>query len=439
MFSLTFIFIFLPVSLSLYYVTPNKFKAHILTFISLFYYMSVDYKVLPFVMISLFYDYLSAIYLSGKNGNLMRKMVMILNVFKNIGILLYFSIEFQILGYTSIFGIMFTSFMGMGYVIDVYKNQYNADKNIFRYLSIMMFFPSLYFGPLVKYSFLKPQITKIRPSLSSISKGIVLFISGFAKKIIIADTLVNMYENLLSIPFHELSVLASWLLMLSFAFSLYFTLSAYFDIAKGIGLMFSFELPNGFFYPFQARSLDEFFARFNITVNQYVKNYVYIQLGGKSNGTLSAMFNILLVSMLIGVWYGFRLNCLLWGVYFGILIILEQYAYPKLWKHLPAFLQRFITFCAIMMSFSIMLGTNIGDTAMYLTTMFGFGHMELYDSNTLFIFTSNFVVLLLALVLSTSIWNRITRFFIKRFPVFWELFSAMLNVFILICACSFII
>ena len=440
MFSLTFIFIFLPMALTLYYITPNKFKTHILTVISLIYYVLVSVKGLPYILLSIFFDYFCAIYLSRNHSTyIMRKIAVTADIIKNLVVLLYFSIEFQKIGYFSLFGIIYTSFMGMGYVIDVYKYEYQADKNIFRFLSIMMFFPSLYFGPLVKYSLIKPQLTKIKPSLSSISKGIILFISGFSKKIIIADTMVKMYENMLSIPFHNLSVLSAWLLMISFAFSLYFTLSAYFDIAKGIGLMFSFELPSGFFYPFQARSLDDFFARFNITVNEYVRNYVYIQLGGKSNGTISAMFNILLVSMLIGVWYGFRLNCLLWGIYFGILIILEQYLYPNFWKNIPIFLQRTITFCATMMSFSIMLGTNIEDTGIYLKTMFGFGEVALYDTYSLYMLTSNFVVLILSFLICTSIWHRISRYLSKKMPVCWEVFSVIFNIGILICACSLII
>ena len=439
MFSLTFIFIFLPMAMVLFYMTPNKFKAHTLTLISIFYYITADFKGLPFILTSIFFDYLCAVYIdSEKIGYRMRKITLFVDIIKNLTILLYFSIMFQQNGNFPILGIMFTSFMGMGYVIDIYKCEYISEKNIFRYLSIMMFFPSLYYGPLVKYSLLKGQITKIKPSLSGISKGVVLFVGGFAKKIIIADSLVSMYEELLAIPFHQLSVLSSWLLMITFAFSLYFTLSAYFDIAKGIANMFSLELPSGFCYPFQARSMDEFFARFNITVNEYVRNYVYIQLGGKSNGKISAMFNILLVSMLIGVWYGFRLNCLLWGVYFGVLIILEQYVYPNRWKKVPEFIQRFITFCATMMSFSIMLGTDIKDTGTYLSTMFGFWSTALYDTNSLYILTSNFVVLLLAVIICTNIWYRISRAMSKRFPTFWEFFTVSTNILILIFACSFI-
>lgn len=440
LFSLTFLFLFLPVSMAVYYLTPNKFKSHSLVLISALYIGAVDIKSLILLPIWAILDFTAASLIGSKKINPpAKKIILVANILKNLGAIIICSAYYQIHGTRPLFGIVVVSFLGMGYVIDIYKKEYAPDQSIVRYFCFSLFFPSLYFGPLTNYKNIRRQLTRIKPSITGISKGVILLISAFAKKVIIADTLIKLHTNLLEIPKSEFSVLTAWLLMLSFAFSIYFTLCGYFDAAKGIGLMFSLNLPTSFRYPFQARSLDDFFARFNISVNEYVRKYVYIQLGGKSNGTVSAIFNILLVSMLIAVWYGLKINCLLWGIYFAILIVLEQYVYTNFWKSMPIFLQRILTFAATIMSFSIMLGDNLSETWFYIKCMFGFGSVDLFDKHSLYLFSSNFFILTLAILISISLWEKVSRYFQRKTPAFWEFFSVFFNIGTLVCVCSLLV
>ena len=440
LFSLTFLFLFLPLSMVIYYITPNKLKPHTLMIISALYVLAADTKSFFILPIWAALDFTAANLVGSKklNSNA-KKIILWIDIIKNLGSIILYSAYYQIHGTRPFLGIIVVSFLGMGYVIDIYKKEYAPDQSIVRYFCFSLFFPSLYFGPLTNYRNIRRQLTRIKPSLTGISKGIILLISAFAKKVIIADTLIKLHTNLLLIPKSEFSVLTAWLLMLSFAFSLYFTLCGYFDAARGIGLMFCIELPQSFYYPFQARSLDDFFARFNISINEYVRKYVYVQLGGKSNGTVSAIFNIFLVSMLIAVWYGLKINCLLWGIYFAILIVMEQYVYKNFWKNMPIFLQRTLTFCATMMSFSIMLGDNLFETWFYLKCMFGFGTLTLFDKHTLYLLSSNFFILTLAILISISLWEKVSRFFQRKATILWELFSVFFNIATLICVCSLLV
>lgn len=431
---------FLPIAVILFYLTPNRFKPITLTAISIYFYYLVSPSYLLIILMSVLFDYFIATQIQfHMPKSFIRKSIFALAVAKNLGIYLYYGIMSQIEGENAPFGIMLVSLTGLGYIIDVYKKEIIPEYNVMRYISYAMFFPRLYVGPLVPYGDMKGQLIHIKPSLTGISRGIVMFIFGLAKKIIMADTMIKLYSSLLSIPQYEYSVLTAWILMISFAFSLYFTLSGYFDVARGLALIFSLKLPFGFYYPFQARSLDEFFARFNITVNEFVRKYVYVGLGEKNNGTLSASLNILLVSMLISMWYGIKINCLVWGIYLAIFIILEQFVYGKYWRKMPIFIQRALTFCITMMSFSILLGNNITETTFYLKTMFGFNNTPLTDITTAYYLYSNSVLFVLAFVMCTSFGNNLSKYMSQKFPSIWDTLGVAYNISLLVCVSAILI
>lgn len=440
MFSLSFIFIFLPISVIMFYITPNRFKPISLAVISFVFYYLVAPNFMPYMIVSVMIDYFLAIKINTKPPkSLLRKFIFAFGVMKNLGLFIYFSVLREVTTTNTPYGIIIASLTGLGYLIDVYKREVTAEYNFGRFFSYIMFFPSLYAGPIVQYSDIKGQLIHIKPSLTGMSKGIVMFIFGVGKKIIIADTMIKLYNNLILIPKGEYSVLTGWVLMISFAFSLYFALSGFFDAARGLGLIFSLKLPYGFYYPFQARSLDDFFARFNIPVNEFVRRYVYVGLGGKNNGILSACLNIFLVSMLISTWYGIRLNCLVWGIYLGTFIVLEQFVYGKYWRKMPVFLQRILTFCITMMSFSILLGNNLSQTLFYLKTMFGFGAIPLTDITTVYYLYSNAILIAVSFFLCSSLGSSISKYMSSKFPEIWETLNIAYNISLLFCICALII
>ena len=440
MFSLSFIYVFLPISVILYYLTPNIFKPTTLTIISIGFIALTSIKSIPYLILWILIDYIFGILMQRFNKNkFFRNLIFFMGLIKNIGVFVYISIIREISAEAIPFGMAVYSLIGLGYIINVHKKPNIAETNITRYFAYALFFPNLFYGPLTEYEEIKKQFIHIKPSLTAISKGIVIFIFGLAKKIIIADYMVELYNSLLNLPKYNLSVVGGWTLMISFAFSLYFTLSGYFDVARGIGMIYSIKMPISFFHPFQARSIDEFFARFNITLNEYVRRYIYVELGEKSNGKLSAMFNIMLVSMLISVWYGLRINTLIWGIYLGIFIILEQYVYGKYWKKMPLTIQRILTFCITMMSFSVLNGNSLEQSLFYLKTMFGLNNNPITDLDTLYMLYSNYLVMIIGFIMCSGIGTNLSKFMNKKKSVIWEMAGVCYNIFLLICISGFLI
>ncbi len=171
---------------------------------------------------------------------------------------------------------------------------------------------------------MKPQLANPRYSMTGMADGMVLLICGLAKKVLLGDRLAALATQIQGIPYYEITTLAVWMLVVGSAFSLYFTLSGLCDIAQGLGLLFSIRLPQNFRYPYQAAGMDDFFRRFNITVGAFIRRYVFEPLGAQNNGIMASFVNILLFSMLSGLWFGLRLNYLLWGVALGVVLAIEQ-------------------------------------------------------------------------------------------------------------------
>lgn len=435
--SLSFVFAFLPISILLFYASPKHLKTPMLLMISLLFYTMLDPANLLLMLLSITYDYLMAwLILQVKRDVSLRKFLLGSCILKNIALIVVFGLQFQLTKTPPPLGLMVYTLTSMGYVIDVYWGDARFEKNWMNYALFCTFYGKIFMGPLVQYSDLQKQMVDRRPSLSAISTGIVTFVGGLAKHVILAQGANKVYHLIEGIPQENLSVLSVWFLVLSFTFSLYFFLSGFCDMAQGLALIYSMTLPENYHYPFQSRTVSDFFNRFNITVTQYINRYVYIMLGGHSNGTASTVLNTLLTAMLLGLWFGIRLNYLMWGCYFALLILLEQFFLNKYLIRMPPFLTRIYTFALVMLSFTIFAGNTLGDSLFYLKTMFGLGGRPFFDGRIAYILSSNYLVLLLCLILLTSLGNMAAKAIRKKHPLFSSVGSVLFNVGVLLLSVS---
>ncbi len=415
--TLSFVFAFLPLSILLFYGAPAKARTPILLLISLLFYTLLDPTNLPMMLLSISYDYLMAwLILRAKRDISLRKLPLIACVVKNLAMIVVFGLQQSIFHIAMPLGLLVYSLTSMGYVIDVYRGDEPFEKNWFRFALFCTFFGKIHTGPLVQYGDMKQQFAQHKPSLSAISSGLPLFLCGLAKQVILAGSAGEMLEKLQLIPADSVTVVSTWLLILGSIFRLYFSLSGYCDMARGLARIYSLRLPQSYHYPFQSRTVSDFFDRFNITVTQYTNRYVYIMLGADSGGRLSAALNTFLTAMLLGLWFGIDLNYLLWGCYFAIFILLERYVLLKQLLKLPVIFLRAYTFVVVSLSFTIFFADSLSQTAQWLSTMFGFGGKELINGYASYILRSNLPILLLSFFCLTSMSNIIGRSLRSRFP-----------------------
>lgn len=415
--TLSFVFAFLPVSIILFYISPKKWKTAVLLVISLAFYVTMDPTNLIMMLVSITYDYIMAhLILTAKKDIRLRKIPLVASVVKNIILMVVFGVQYQMTKIGMPLGLMVYAMTSMGYVIDIYRGDEPLEENWVNFALFCTFFGKIFYGPIVQYSVMREDIVNRKPSLSSISAGLVTFFSGLAKQVILAQGAVQVCTQLQQIPYNQLSVTSVWLLVVSFAFAMYFTLSGYSDMAQGLAQVFSMKLPESYRHPFQSRTVSDFFNRFNITVTQYINRYVYVFLGGDRGGFLSTALNTLLTTMLMGLWFGIRLNYLVWGVYFAVFILFEKYFLLKYLRKIPVLFTRMYTFAIVTMSFTIFAGSSLRYTWFYLKTMFQFQSRELLDGWTAYILNSNYLILALCFFGVTSLWDKLTQWLQKKYP-----------------------
>lgn len=413
-YSLSFLFFLLPVAVLLYYAVGRRYKVLALLVISLYFAATVSTTGLLIMLGSVLIDYWLSkpVYIYGR-GTLRGKVFLFICAAKNILIFVALSSLSQLSGGSMPLGVLVYCFTSLGYVIDLYYGECEPAPSFYEFALFCCFFGKLYVGPIVSYQQFSAQLRGNAPSMTKISQGIMWFLHGLAKKVVIADPITVLYEQFRSIPSGDKTVLSVWMLVVCGMFSVYFTLSAFSDMARGLGAIFGLDLPENFHYPLQADSVTDFFSRFNMSANRFVRKYVYQALGAEDNGRLSTTLNILLITMLMGLWYGIRLNYLVWGVFLGLFIVLET-LFEDFWQRVHPFFRRLYTFVAILLSFAWYCSFSLSQAGFYLQTMLGLRSVPLFEGllNTqhaafanpqcMYLIQSNWLLLLLSAVLCTN-------------------------------------
>lgn len=345
--SLLFIFRFLPAFLAVYRLTPARFRNQVLFAGSLVFYAWGEPVYLMLMLFSAFFDYGNGLMLEyaeqhRKTG--LAGVVLTGSILVNLSLLAIFK-------YSGVLplpvGISFYTFQTMSYTIDVYRGEVPAQRNLWAFGAYVSMFPQLIAGPVVKYRDVEAELAARTMDVRGGYEGIGRFCTGLGKKVLLANQIGLLWEAVQKIPPEQMSMLTAWLGSGAFALQLYFDFSGYSDMAIGLARMLGFHLKENFDYPYTSGSITEFWRRWHISLGQWFREYVYIPLGGNRKGFLVQMRNLLIVWALTGIWHGRGWNFLIWGLYFGVLLILEKCVLLRWLARVPRLCGHIYTMAAV--------------------------------------------------------------------------------------------
>lgn len=383
-----FIFLFLPIVLGIYYITPEKFKNILLLFASIIFYAWGEGKFTLVILSLVFFNYRTAISINSSIDNKSSKKslrILILAITINLIFLFYYKYSFFfIINLINLFNlslafkttlssiylplaISFFVFHAISYNIDVFKKKVVAEKKFFNLALYLLFFPHLLSGPILRYKNIAEQLISRVHNLDNFSYGVTRFIVGLGKKVIIADTLAITSDEIFAIPVNHLSTGEAWLGIISFTLQIYFDFSGYSDMAIGLARMFGFKFPENFNYPYISTSIGEFWTRWHITLSNWFRDYLYIPLGGSRCSPLRNFLNLWIVFLLVGLWHGAGWNFIIWGALQGTLLIIERINNNRLifWKPI----RHLCTMLAVMVGWVFFRSENLSYAFGYLGRM----------------------------------------------------------------------
>lgn len=390
--SLEFLYLFLPITLLLYFVAPPVARNAVLLVVSLIFYGFGEPIYLFLMIFTIVTDYLFGLAIERKvrRGGSPR-CVLIAAIAVNLFLLGFFkyydffarTVGLPTLGFSLPIGISFYTFQALSYVIDVARREVAAQKNPVSFGAYVTLFPQLIAGPIVRYSEIESHLSRRKHTLARIADGIAVFCVGLAKKVLLANAAGELCEELLfrlGEPTLR-TALGAWLWLILFAAQIYFDFSGYSDMAVGLGRIFGFEFPQNFRYPYTSRSITEFWRRWHITLSSWFREYVYIPLGGNRRGRARTLRNLFVTWALTGLWHGAEWNFLLWGVYFFALLSLEKFVWGKRLERAPSLFRHTYALFFILLGWLIFAsdGTRALDGILLGRALVGIGCVSFSD------------------------------------------------------------
>jgi alginate O-acetyltransferase complex protein AlgI len=307
----------------------------------------------------------------------------------------------------------------MSYVIDVYKGEIAVQKNPFKLALYISFFPQLIAGPIVRYSDVAQAIDHRKESLDDFYQGFCRFIIGLSKKVLIADILAVPVDNIFALPAENLTFTFSWIAVFFYTLEIYFDFAGYSDMAIGMARMFGFHFKENFLLPYTAKNITEFWRKWHVSLSSFLRDYVYIPLGGNRRGTARTYRNLGIVFLLCGIWHGAAWTFVLWGAYHGLWLIIERVLKNKKGFMMKGVAGQVVTFVLVMLGWTIFRADSIAQLGTFLRTMFGmgqaggFGYYKLSYFVTPLVAFSAAVGLLISVVPFTKVKERLDRSFVK--------------------------
>ncbi len=421
--SITFLYYFLPLFLILYFIVPKKYKNIVLLIFSFIFYFYGEPKYILLMIIEVLFSYYMTLSLEkNKSRSLLAVIVsfhlLLLCVFKYFNFIIdnintIFSSNISLLNIVLPIGISFYTFQIISYEVDVYRGKVKASKSLIEYMTYVFLFPQLIAGPIVRYESVNKELKSRKISFEDFSYGVNRFVIGLFKKVVIANNIGELCNTLVGST--EVSVLLYWILGIGYMLQIYFDFSGYSDIAIGIGRMIGFKFPENFDYPYIADSVTNFWRRWHMTLSGWFKDYVYIPLGGNRVSTLKHIRNIFIVWMLTGLWHGASWNFIIWGLYFGVILIIEKYFLNKILEKLPKVIRVIYTSFIVMISFIIFSSDDLNSALTIIKGLFSFKSLSLYNDFILYYIRSYSVILIIGIIFSTPlIKNIIEKFRSKK-------------------------
>lgn len=362
--SLMFLFVYLPIVLLVYYILPKKYRNAFLLIVSLFFYGWGEPTLVILMVFSIVINWVAGLLMHKIPEK--KKLFLIISVIIDLGMLGFFkyagfiteniNIIFPFLNIPVIsvplpIGISFYTFQIMSYTIDVYRGNTQVQKNLVSFGTYVSLFPQLIAGPIVRYSDVAEQLDHRQENINDFARGIRLFMLGLAKKVLFANPMGILWDTMRETE--NGGILASWVGIIAFSLQIYYDFSGYSDMARGLGNMLGFEFLKNFDYPYISKSITEFWRRWHISLGTWFREYVYIPLGGNRKGTVRQIFNIFIVWMLTGFWHGASWNFLIWGIYFGVILILEKLFLLKVLEKMPKIVQHIYALALIIFGWVI--------------------------------------------------------------------------------------
>ncbi len=423
--SIPFLFFFLPICLGLYYVVPFSMKNGILLIFSLLFYAWGEPVYVLLMLAAAAVSYIGAL-LMERFGTTARKRRFFFSVtlILNLSFLLFFKYtdfaiatvngmfhaDIPLLGLRLPVGISFFTFQMMSYNIDLYRREVKLERNYLTYLMYVSMFPQLIAGPIVRFSTVSEELHQRKIDWIGFRDGMLRFMQGLFKKVLVANQIGLMWQEIQQLAQVQVSVAEAWLGAAAFTLQLYFDFSAYSDMAIGIGWMLGFHFSENFNYPLSAVSVTDFWRRWHISLSTWFRDYVYIPLGGNRGGTVRHLRNILIVWMLTGLWHGAAWNFVIWGLYYGVLLLLEKYVWGKALEKLPVIIRHLYALLIVVVGFVIFSFDDMGALRHYLCGMFGSNGGGLLGTDFLWHIRNYGAVLLTAIVLAFPVYPRLLAF-----------------------------
>ena len=419
--SIPFLYVFLPLVLVCYFIAPKRLKNTVLLIFSLGFYWWGEPKYTILMLVTITFCYIAGLLTEKFRETPFAKPLLVISVAVPLIFLGIFKYADFILGSVGALtgadipllklalpiGISFYTFQALSYVVDVYRGDTPAQKNWINLAAYIVLFPQLIAGPIVRYTTVAEDLNSRAHSLEGFSKGARRFVVGLGKKVLIANLLGGLCAAYRESA--EPGVLFAWIYAVSYSMQIYFDFSAYSDMAIGMGKILGFRFLENFDYPFVSKSITEFWRRWHMSLGSWFRDYVYIPLGGNRKGTVRNIINILIVWALTGIWHGAGWTFMSWGVYFGVLLILEKFIFGKALRKAPSFIQHIYVIFAVLISFVLFNAATFGEAWKDLGIMFGASDLPFITADTLYNLKSYAVVLLAALFASTPVIRNLAR------------------------------
>lgn len=452
--SLIFIFVFLPITLFAYYISKGRAKNLVLLIASLIFYAWGEPVYVVIMIFSIIFNYICGILIDKFKGMGKKdKLILISSVVINIGLLGYFKYYgFFIENINKIFGInleyrelplpigiSFYTFQTMSYVIDVYLEKVNVQKDIISFGTYVTMFPQLVAGPIVKYGDIEKQLRERKETLNNFSKGIERFIIGLSKKVLLANNIGLLWSSIKSLDIKNMSTVSAWMGIGAFTLQIYFDFSGYSDMAIGLGRMFGFEFMENFDYPYISKNITEFWRRWHISLGSWFREYVYIPLGGNREGKLKQYRNIFIVWLLTGFWHGANWNFILWGLYFGVILTIEKCFLKKWLDRQPNFVGHIYTMLIVILGWVFFEFDDMTKGMEFTRVMFGMGGSGLFDKTCLYYLRSYALYFIVLIISCTPLPKRVASNMRTRFEGFSLAVQPILYIILLLLSTAYLV
>ena len=427
--SLFFLFVFLPLILAVYYLVPGSCRNFILFISSLIFYAWGEPVYILIMLFSVLVNYTYGILLSRyEKKHRMVRPVFFSCIFINAGLLCFFKYyDFLLQCINSVMGtsltgpglplpvgISFYTFQALSYIIDVYRGSVPAQRNFIAFGTYISLFPQLIAGPIVRYQTISEQLLQRAEGFDGFGEGVGRFVAGLGKKVLLANNMGLLWEEIQRTPASEIPALTAWLGVIAFALQIYFDFSGYSDMAVGLGKMFGFTFPENFRYPYISKSMTEFWRRWHISLGTWFREYVYIPLGGNRCGGKALYKNLFVVWFLTGLWHGAAWNFVLWGLYCGFIIALEKAFLLKRLCLAPRFIRHAYAMLLILLGWVLFAFDNLPAGMHYLQALFGLSKGGFIDQQSIYYCYTHAMLIVIAFLASTPLGRTFKQRLLER-------------------------